>query len=114
MKTKKTNPPFLNGVPELLILKLLSGKEMYGYEIVKEIQLATNEILSFGEGSVYPILHALEKNGFLAGNRKVVNGRNRLYYKITKTGLAKLENMSKEWRKTAQGVRLALGGAYGD
>lgn len=113
MKKKKTNPPFLNGVPELLILKLLSRKEMYGYEIVKEIQLATNEMLSFGEGSVYPILHALEKNGFLAGERKVVNGRNRLYYKITKTGLTKLEHMSGEWQKAAQGVSLVMGGTYG-
>lgn len=112
MNTRKTNPPFLNGVPELLILKLLSRKEMYGYEIVKEIQLSTNEILSFGEGSVYPILHALEKNGFLAGHRKVMGGRSRLYYAITKAGLAKLENMSKAWEQTAEGVRLALGGGY--
>lgn len=113
MKTKKTNPAFLNGVPELLILKLLSRKEMYGYEIVKEIQVSTNEILSFGEGSVYPILHGLEKNGFLASKRKEINGRNRLYYKITQTGLKKLEYMSGEWSKTVQGVNLLLGGSYG-
>ena len=113
MKARKTNPPFLNGVPELLILKLLSRKEMYGYEIVKEIQLATGEILSFGEGSVYPILHTLEKNGFLSGERKVVGGRSRLYYTLTKSGLNKLEEMSQTWEKTAKGVGLALGGAYG-
>ena len=113
MKTRKTNPPFLNGVPELLILKLLSRKEMYGYEIVKEIQLATGEILSFGEGSIYPILHALEKNGFLTGERKEVGGRSRLYYTLTKSGLAKLTDMSKAWEKTTKGVGLALGDVHG-
>ena len=56
----KTNPAFLNGVPELLVLKLLSRKEMYGYEIVKAIQLQTKEQISFGEGCIYPYLHHLE------------------------------------------------------
>jgi PadR family transcriptional regulator PadR len=113
MKTRKSNPPFLNGVPELLILKLLTRKEMYGYEIVREIELATNELLSFGEGSIYPILHALEKNGFLAVQRQLINGRNRLYYQITESGLKQLEKMSQAWEKTTKGVSLALGGAYG-
>ena len=52
MSRKRTNPDFLNGVPELLILHLLSGRAMYGYELVQAIRLATNETLEFGEGCV--------------------------------------------------------------
>lgn len=62
---RKSNPPFLNGVPEMLILKLLSRRPMYGYELVQAIRQATNEELQFGEGCVYPILHRLESQGLL-------------------------------------------------
>ena len=48
---KRTNPNFLNGVPELVVLRLLSKQEMYGYEIVKAIQFQTKDSFSFGEGS---------------------------------------------------------------
>jgi PadR family transcriptional regulator, regulatory protein PadR len=109
---KKTNPNFLNGVPELLILKLLDNKEMYGYELVREIRSSTNDTLSFGEGCVYPILHSLEKSGMLTNTSREVNGRTRLYYKTTKKGKRKLEIMSGEWFKIAHGIGYILGGEY--
>ena len=52
MSKGRTNPAFLNGIPELLILRMLSSREMYGYELVKEIRSSTQENLSFGEGNV--------------------------------------------------------------
>ena len=66
----QTNPPFLTGVPELLVLRMLSGREMYGYEIVKAMRLVTGEAIGFGEGVVYPVLHSLEENGALKARRK--------------------------------------------
>ena len=48
MRTKHPNPDFLNGVPELLILKLLSRRPMYGYQLVQAIRLATNGTLQLG------------------------------------------------------------------
>lgn len=109
---KKTNPNFLNGVPELLILKLLDKREMYGYELVKEIQVATKNRLAFGEGCIYPILHSLERRGLLTTKRVEVNGRRRLYYKITENGRRKLVDISKEWTKITKGIALVLGGKY--
>ena len=111
---KKTNPNFINGVPELLILKLLNKKEMYGYEIVKTIYSSTNEVFNFGEGCIYPILHTLEKKSMLVNKRQQVNGRTRLYYKITQKGQKKLEQMSREWVKIANGISSALGSKYAD
>ena len=55
-----TNPSFMNGVPELLILRTLEAREMYGYELVQAIQARTNQAIKIGEGVVYPALHALE------------------------------------------------------
>ena len=64
----QTNPPFMSGVPELLVLRLLAGQEMYGYEIVRAVKLVTDEAISLGEGVIYPVLHGLEKSGALRAN----------------------------------------------
>ena len=63
MTTKRTNPDFLNGVPELLILSLLARRPMYGYELVQAIRQSTQGTLEFGEGCVYPVLHRLGGGG---------------------------------------------------
>ena len=66
----KTNPPFMSGVPELLCLRLLSRREMYGYELVQAIYTATGEAIKLGEGAVYPVLHGLEcRSGCISGRR---------------------------------------------
>src|SRR6266496_514521 len=90
----KTNPPFLNGVPELLILKLLSRREMYGYEIVKSIQAESNDIFSFGEGCIYPYLHYLEAEGLVGSRRMDVDGRSRNYYRLSARGAKRLGELS--------------------
>ena len=66
----QTNPPFMSGVPELLLLRLLEQREMYGYELVKAIKLVTGEAISLGEGVIYPVLHSLERGGALKARRK--------------------------------------------
>jgi PadR family transcriptional regulator PadR len=112
----QTNPPFMSGVPELLVLRMLSGREMYGYEIVKAMRLVTGEAIGFGEGVIYPVLHGLEENGALKARRKAVNGRERVYYAVTTKGRRRLEQLSDEWRRVSAGVNSALSGtpALGD
>jgi PadR family transcriptional regulator PadR len=109
---KKTNPSFLNGVPELLVLKLLSSREMYGYEIVQAIQRETKNHLTFGEGCIYPYLHYFEKEKLVSSRRKEVDGRNRYYYQITARGRKRLEELSAEWKRVADGIGLVMGGQY--
>jgi PadR family transcriptional regulator PadR len=109
---KKTNPSFLNGVPELLVLKLLSSREMYGYEIVQAIQFETKNNLSFGEGCIYPYLHYLEKEKLVSSHRKDVQGRSRYYYQITSLGRKRLEELFTEWRRVVDGIQLVMGGQY--
>jgi hypothetical protein len=50
---------FIDGVPELLLLRLLAQNEMYGYELVAKIHSISDGAFSFGEGCIYPILHRL-------------------------------------------------------
>ena len=108
----KGNPSFLNGVPELVVLELLSRGEMYGYELVGAIRERSKAALAFGEGCVYPYLHYLEETKFIASRRLTVEGRSRLYYRLTGKGQKRLAELTKEWKRVAEGVNLILGGAH--
>jgi PadR family transcriptional regulator PadR len=106
-----TNPPFMTGVPELLILRLLANREMYGYELVQAIERATGETIQLGEGVVYPMLHALAEKGCLRARRKAHNGRTRVYYTITPRGGRRLEAVSAEWARVSSAIARVLEGA---
>ena len=109
MPNARKQGTYLNGVPELLILRLVAERPMYGYEIVAAIRESTGEQLNFGEGIIYPILHALEDEGLLATRRTTFNGRPRVYYRLTRAGGKKLEHSTGEWMRVAQAVRRVLG-----
>lgn len=111
MATRETNPNFMNGVPELLILRLLQQEEMYGYEIVQAIRDRTDAVIVAGEGVVYPVLHGLEGDGALKSRRKTVNSRNRIYYSITPAGRRRLADLSKTWTNLATAIQTMLKGA---
>ncbi len=98
----------MSGVPELLLLRLLARREMYGYELVKAIRLVTSEAISLGEGVVYPALHGLERNGALRAKRKTVNGRARVYYSLTAKGKRRLERLQQDWNRIQAGVNASL------
>ncbi|MGI9236356.1 MAG: PadR family transcriptional regulator [Woeseiaceae bacterium] len=107
----QTNPPFMSGVPELLLLRLLARREMYGYELVKAVRLVTEEAISLGEGVIYPVLHGLERGGALKAKRKAVGGRTRVYYSLTAKGKRRLARLEEDWQRIQFGVNAALGEA---
>lgn len=107
---KRKNADFLNGVPELLILRTLAERPMYGYELIRALSESTRESLSFGEGVIYPMLHSLEGDGLLAARRETVNGRPRVYYRLTGKGARRLKKSADRWRRVADSVHRALGG----
>jgi len=115
MAERATNPNFMNGVPELLILRLLALEEMYGYEIVQAIRSRTDAVVAVGEGVVYPVLHGLERDGALKSRRKVVNGRSRVYYSITRAGSRRLADLSETWINLAEAIhKMLAGGQHGE
>jgi PadR family transcriptional regulator PadR len=106
------NPSFLNGMPELLVLRLLEQRQMYGYEIVQAIRAQSEETFRFGEGCIYPYLHYLEETKLVASQRIEMAGRSRLYYRLTTKGKKRLADLRQEWQRVAKGVELILGGAH--
>ncbi|OWK41746.1 PadR family transcriptional regulator [Fimbriiglobus ruber] len=109
MADRKDND-FLNGVPELLILRLLARQPMYGYELVQAIKLSTGGVLQFGEGCVYPILHRLEAEKVLASRREAVNGRSRVVYRLATAGKRRLAESAAHWEQVAAAVARVLRG----
>ena len=115
MAARATNPNFMNGVPELLILRLVQQHEMYGYEIVQAIRNRTDAVIAVGEGVVYPVLHGLESDGALKSRRKTVNSRSRIYYSITPRGSRRLAELSESWTNLADAIqRMLTGGQHGE
>jgi PadR family transcriptional regulator PadR len=115
MPARESNPNFMNGVPELVILKLLQQEEMYGYEIVQAIRIRTESVIAIGEGVVYPVLHGLERDGALTARSKTVNGRSRIYYSVTAAGSHRLADLSKAWINLAAAIQKTLaGGQFGE
>lgn len=108
--TVAQNASLMSGVPELLVLRLLSAQEMYGYELARAVRESTRQAISLGEGVLYPALHAMETRGFVKARRRTVSGRTRVYYAITPRGNRRLGELSGEWRRIAGGVRALLEG----
>ncbi|MGG7163265.1 PadR family transcriptional regulator [Clostridium ihumii] len=102
------NKELMKGSTSILILSLLNRKDMYGYEMIKEIELRSKGVFSFKEGTLYPILHALEKESFIESYWELSEGgRKRKYYKITDEGKTSLKEKENEWKlfsSTVNGV----------
>lgn len=94
----------MNGVPELLILRLLKEREMYGYELVRTIRAETENAIKLGEGVVYPVLHSLEREGALKSRRRTVNGRTRVYYTVRPSGAKRLQGLMSQWSRIANAL----------
>jgi PadR family transcriptional regulator, regulatory protein PadR len=107
---RETNPNFMAGVPELMLLRLLQDREMYGYEIVQAIRTETGDVISVGEGVVYTVLHALEREGALKSRRKSIAGRSRIYYAVTATGLRRYRDLAKTWTTLAGAIQSVMDG----
>src|SRR6185295_13004770 len=110
---KQTNPDFLNGVPELVVLELLSRWPMYGYELVQAIKHQSAGALEFGEGCIYPLLHKLEERGDLASRRIDVGGRSRVVYRVTPKGTKQRAASMAQWSEVVGAVsRIVQGGKH--
>ncbi len=103
-----SEPALAAGLSELMVLRLLREQEMYGYEIVQAIAARTRQLLTPGEGVIYPLLHALEKDGLLKSRRKTVAGRSRIYYSLNARGAKKLAAMTDHWKSLNSAVGTVL------
>lgn len=105
----KINKELLKGSTTVLILSILNSKDMYGYEMIKEIDVRSKGIFSFKEGTLYPILHTLENANYIEAYWDDSNGaRKRKYYKITDSGKKILLEKESEWKLFSETVNSVL------
>ncbi|MFA9423739.1 MAG: PadR family transcriptional regulator [Sedimentibacter sp.] len=100
----------LSGNTKMLVLALIEPGEKYGYEIIKELEAKSYGTFVLKDGTLYPILHSLEKEQLIKSIAyEMENNRVRKYYKITKEGRAYLYNIKKEWAEYSSKINLIIG-----
>ncbi|MDQ0089538.1 DNA-binding PadR family transcriptional regulator [Paenibacillus anaericanus] len=103
------NKELLKGSTVILLLTVLNKKEMYGYELIKEIEQSSEGVFSMKEGTLYPILHMMEAEGWLDAYWSTHDGRKRKYYRITDNGREQLRKKTKEWVQFRTAVDTVIG-----
>lgn len=103
----------LAGSTATLILKLLDEQDMYGYQIIEELARRSDDTFQMKAGTLYPLLHGLEKKEFLESyeqNADLNRTRNRKYYRLTSKGRKHLQEKTAEWQTYSSAVTKILKG----
>ena len=96
---------FLTGTVGVLILCLLSEREMYGYELLREAERRSSSAFQLKEGTLYPALHHMERSGLLKARwRDSEAGRSRKYYSLTATGRKRLAVEQSRWNQMSAAI----------
>jgi len=99
----------VKGSLKSIVLKLLAeNNRMYGYEITKEVERLSEGKIKLTYGALYPILHKLEKEGVVVTESKVVNNRNRIYYRLTEKGNTTAKERINELEEFVQTIKILL------
>ncbi len=102
----------LKGVAPAVVLQILSRGQMYGYELGKAIEQQSNNVLTLGKGTLYPLLYNLEAKKLIRGRWETKKtGRRRRYYSITSKGKAQLAKQTEELSRLYTGLDLIFGKA---
>lgn len=105
----------VSGSTTMLILKILEEKEMYGYEMIDTLRKKSSDVFELKAGTLYPLLHSLEKEKFLETYDEIIGGKTRKYYKITPKGKKQLISKTEQWKEYSNAVARVMGGAcYGN
>lgn len=109
----QVNKELMKGSTVILILTLLDRQPMYGYEMITTIERESGGVFNFKEGTLYPILHQLESEGYVSAYwSDEESARKRKYYQITPEGRGHLAAKRSEWLTYRQAVeRVLVGGA---
>lgn len=101
------------GSMALLVLKLLEGGDLYGYQMIEELRRRSEDAFRLKAGTLYPLLHGLEEKGLVTAYEKTAeSGKARRYYHLTKQGRGALREKEEAWNAYARAVgRVLKGGA---
>ena len=101
----RDNVDLLQGTLDVLVLKTLATGAMHGWGIAQRIQQVSQEVLRVNQGSLYPALHRLESEGWIAAEWGASeNNRKAKFYRLTRAGQRQLEAETENWRRLAEAV----------
>lgn len=94
----------------MLLLALLEGGDMYGYQMIEALRKRSNHVFDLKAGTLYPLLHTLEAQGWVSAHDGAANGRVRRYYALTQAGRGALAEQKQAWSRYAGAVAQVLEG----
>jgi transcriptional regulator len=89
---------------DLLLLSVLEEGPAHGYAIIERLRARSYEVFDLPEGSVYPALHRLERDGLVKSTWATAAGRRRRMYKLTRNGRSELARERAEWQSFSRAV----------
>ena len=105
----KENGDVLQGTLDMLVLKALQLEPMHGWGITERIEQWSEQVLQLGQGTLYPALYRLERQGLIRSEWQVTeNSRRARYYSLTRQGRQRLDKELAQWRRTCRAVNLVL------
>jgi len=99
----------LNGQLDALILATVAEESGHGYVILQRLKLRSGGAFDLAEGTLYPALHRLERDGLLSSSWSADSGRRRRVYTVTKTGRSALQARRREWKVFSRAVEAVFG-----
>ena len=109
-QTVTIDKSLLTGSTTTLVLKLLEERDMYGCQMIEVLSERSDDTFQLKSGTLYPILHGLEKDGMLRSYERQEEGeRVRKYYHLTAEGKRLLEKKTEEWEEYSRAVNKVLG-----
>lgn len=109
----KVSKEMLKGSTGTMILTLLLDRPLYGYELIKELEQRSQGVFALKEGTLYPILHAMESERWVEAYWLEVDGRRRKYYRLLDEGKHKLQEKKAEWALFKGAMDTVLGEGSG-
>lgn len=103
-----TDKKLLSGSTTMLLLRLLSEKDMYGYEMIETLRSRSQNVFELKAGTLYPLLHQMEEKSYLTSYEQEASGKTRKYYRITKEGKKQLKKQKEEWLEYSGAVAKVL------
>ena len=105
--TKPSN--LLQGTLDLLILRMIQLEPMHGWAIAQQIRLMSKDQLRVGQSALYPALHKLEQQGWIAAEWRVSEkGRRAKYYKLTAAGRKALKTETAQWERLSAAISMIV------
>jgi transcriptional regulator len=105
----KEKGDLLQGTLDMLVLKALQLEPMHGWGITERIEQWSESVLQLGQGTLYPALYRLERQGLIRSDWKVTqNNRRARYYALTRDGRKQLSDELEQWRRMSRAVNLVL------